>query len=183
MLRREELLQCLFECVPISCDAGSYRCFVFFARSGDSRRSESSFNHCDTDHSVFQTHRERITHFQTHCSTIDSGLSTGAKAGIGSGVAIVVILLIAITFLVMKMRKRKQGVVKGAGVVPPIAEHEEEYYAHESQTGHSEMLAVDKPVEMVGSRCVAELPGSHGMKYELVVTTTRARSLDMTERI
>jgi hypothetical protein len=92
-----------------------------------------------------------------------SGLSTGAKAGIGSGVAVVAILLIVIAFLVMKLKKRKQGVEKGAVDVPSIAEQEKEYYTHQYQTGPSEMLAVDKPVEMVGSRYVAELPGSHGI--------------------
>jgi hypothetical protein len=61
----------------------------------------------------------------------------------------------------MKLRKRKQGVEKGAGDVHPVPAQEKEYYAHEYQVGPAEMLAVDKPVEMVGSRYVAELPGSH----------------------
>jgi hypothetical protein len=64
----------------------------------------------------------------------------------------------------LRKRKRKQWVEKGTGDVAPVAKQEQQYYAHEYQTGPAEMLAVDKPVEMVGSRYVAELPGSHGVE-------------------
>jgi hypothetical protein len=65
----------------------------------------------------------------------------------------------------MKLRKRQSGLEKGAIDVPPLMEQENgDYGTREYQTGPAEMHAVDKPVEMVGSTYVAELPGSHGVK-------------------
>jgi hypothetical protein len=158
VLRREELLQYLVECVPVSCDACSYRCFVFFARSRNDRRFQSSF--C---HGFFHTHHERITHFKFHRRTIELRAQYRRKSGYREWRSCCSDIADLIAFLVMKLKKRKQGVEKGAGDVPSIAEQEKEYYTHQYQTGPSEMLAVDKSVEMVGSRYVAELPGSHGI--------------------
>jgi hypothetical protein len=49
--------------------------------------------------------------------------------------------------------------------MPSFVEQESGYNgAHEYQTGPAEMLVVDKPVEMVGSGYMAQLPSSHGVK-------------------
>jgi hypothetical protein len=90
------------------------------------------------------------------------GLSTGAKAGIGSGVAVIVILLATTVILAMKLRKRKQEGKTSLTKVPQYTSQEKQQSAaHVHGALPAELHGENIPAEM-GETCVAELPGGPG---------------------
>jgi hypothetical protein len=69
--------------------------------------------------------------------------------------------------MAMKLRKRRQGLENdNDDKVSPVEQENGYMTPHVYEAGPVEMLAESAPVEVVGTRLVAELPGSHGIKVK-----------------